>query len=168
MHVLMAVATYNFIWTRTCFLKVGVASCKLKLLLYVFCNCNPTWSWLVRLTYFLSQASYNRSNNFLHRCLYSKTLESHPYGSHFLLCDVIAETLFCPKMCFSLTTAATVLYHGSTFAPLCAPILSLQPCNVTICSRHVMASVWDMKIAEELLILFLANYVLKRVRHCWN
>ena len=58
------------------------------------------------------------------------------------------------------------LHHGATFLLLWSPILSLQPCKVTICSRHVMASVRD--IAEALLILYLAYYVMKQVRHSWN
>ena len=40
--------------------------------------------------------------------------------------------------------------------------------KVIICGRHVMASVKDIKIAEALLILRLAYYVMKWVRHCWN
>jgi len=60
------------------------------------------------------------------------------------------------------------LHHGATFVPLWSPILSSQLCKVTICGRHVMASVRDIKIAVALLILCLAYYVMKRVRHCWN
>ena len=33
------------------------------------------------------------------------------------------------------------LHQGVTFVLLCAPILSSQPCKVTICGTHVMASV---------------------------
>ena len=36
------------------------------------------------------------------------------------------------------------------------------------CSRHVMASVWYIKIAKALLILCLAYYVMKQVQHCRN
>ena len=60
------------------------------------------------------------------------------------------------------------LHHGATFVPLWSLILSLQPRKVTICSRHVMASVRDIQIAEALLTLCLAYYVMKRVGHCWN
>jgi len=60
------------------------------------------------------------------------------------------------------------LHHGGTFVPLWSPILSSQPRKVTICSRHVMASVRDIQIAEALLTLCLAYYVMKRVWHCWN
>ena len=60
------------------------------------------------------------------------------------------------------------LHHGATFVPLWSPILSSQPRKVTICGRHVMASVWDITIAEALLILYLAYYVMKWVWHCWN
>jgi len=35
------------------------------------------------------------------------------------------------------------LHHGATFVPLWSPILSSQPHKVTICGRHVMASVRD-------------------------
>jgi len=31
-----------------------------------------------------------------------------------------------------------------------------------------MASVWDIKITEALLVLCLAYYVVKQVQHCWN
>jgi len=60
------------------------------------------------------------------------------------------------------------LHHGATFVPLWSPILSSQPCKVTICGRHVMASVQDIQIAEALLVLCLGYYVMKRVQHCWN
>jgi len=60
------------------------------------------------------------------------------------------------------------LHHGATFVPFWSPILSSQPRKVTICGRHVMASVRDIQIAEALLTLCLAYYVMKRVRHCWN
>jgi len=60
------------------------------------------------------------------------------------------------------------LHHGATFVPLWSPILSSQPRKVTICGRHVMASVRDIQIAEVLLTLYLAYCVMKWVRHCWN
>ena len=60
------------------------------------------------------------------------------------------------------------LHHDATFAPLWFPILSSQPHKVTTCGRHVMASVQYIKIAEALLTLCLAYYVMKRVQHCWN
>ena len=60
------------------------------------------------------------------------------------------------------------LHHGATFEPLFAPILSSQPCKVTICGRRVMASVRDIKIVKALLMLCLAYYVMKWVGHCWN
>jgi len=40
---------------------------------------------LVKPPYLLSRASYDRSKIFLHRRLYSKTLESHQYGGHFYI-----------------------------------------------------------------------------------
>jgi len=52
------------------------------------------------------------------------------------------------------------LHHGATFVPLWSPILSSQPGKVTICGRHVMASVWDIKITEALLTPCLAYYVM--------
>ena len=58
------------------------------------------------------------------------------------------------------------LHHGA-HVPL-SPILSLQLHKVTICDRHVMVSVRDMKIAEALLILCLACYFMKRVQYYWN
>jgi len=60
------------------------------------------------------------------------------------------------------------LHQGATFVPLWSPILSSQPHRVTICGRHKMASVQDIKIDEALLVLCLAYYVMKKVRHCWN
>jgi len=44
-------------------------------------------------------------------------------------------------------------HHGATFVPLCAPILFSQPHKVTICGRHVMALVGDIKITEALLLI---------------
>ena len=49
--------------------------------------------------------------------------------------------------------------------PFDLPYFSSQPRKVMMCGRHVMASVRD-KIAEALLVLCLAYYVMKRVRHC--
>ena len=60
------------------------------------------------------------------------------------------------------------LHHGATFVPLWFPILFSQPYKVTICGRHVMASVRDMKITEAPLVLCLACFVMKWVQHCWN
>ena len=37
------------------------------------------------------------------------------------------------------------LHHGATFVPLCVHILSSPPRKVTICGRHLMASVRDIK-----------------------
>ena len=61
-------------------------------------------------------------------------------------------------------------HHGATFVSLCTLILFSQPRKVRICSRHIIASVWDIMIAGVLLTLFifLAYYVMKWVRHCWN
>jgi len=49
---------------------------------------------------------------------------------------------------------------------LCTPLISHsfftpQPHKVMICGRHVLASVQDIKIAEALLMLCLAYYVMK-------
>ena len=41
------------------------------------------------------------------------------------------------------------LHHGATFGPLWSPILSSQLHKVTICARHVMASVQNIQIAEQ-------------------
>ena len=82
------------------------------------------------------------------------------------------ETWFFTNQCrfvlrcaFSPTVATTVL---ATFIPFCVPILSLQRRKVTICDRHIMASLWDIKIAEPFLILCLAYNAIERVRHRWN
>ena len=58
---------------------------------------------------------------------------------------------FVPGCAFSPIAAAKCLHHGATFVPLWSPILSSQPRKVTICGRHVMASVRDIQIAEALL-----------------
>jgi len=51
------------------------------------------------------------------------------------------------------------LHHGATFVPLWSPTLPSQPRKVTICGKHIMASVQDIQIAEALLTLCLAYYV---------
>ena len=61
-----------------------------------------------------------------------------------------------------------LLHPGMCIVPLWFPILSSQPHRVTICGRHIMASVRDKQITEALLTLCLAYFVMKRVRHCWN
>ena len=58
------------------------------------------------------------------------------------------------------------LHQGATFVPLWSPILFFT--KVTICGRHEMASVRNIKIDEALLMLCLAYYVMKRVHHCRN
>jgi len=69
---------------------------------------------------------------------------------------------FVPRCAFHQPQQLQCLHHGATFVP------SSQPLKVTICSRHVMASLRVIKIVEALLILFLAYFVMKQVRHCWN
>jgi len=61
-------------------------------------------------------------------------------------------------------------HQGATFVPLWSPILFFTTAfiKVTICGRHVMASVRDIKITEALLILCLAYYVMKWVQHSWH
>jgi len=60
------------------------------------------------------------------------------------------------------------LHQGATFLPLWSPVLFSQPCKMTVCGRHVMASVRDIQITEAFLTLSLVCYVMKRVWHCWN
>ena len=74
----------------------------------------------------------------------------------------IASSLFTNHSCYSACIRVLPLY------PFDLPYFSSQLRKVTICGRHVMVSVWDIKIAEALLMLCLAYYVMKRVRHCWN
>ena len=65
-------------------------------------------------------------------------------------------------MClFTNCSCYSALYHFDLL-----PFFSSQPSKVTICGRHEMASVRDMKIDEALLVLCLAYYVMKRIRHC--
>jgi len=55
------------------------------------------------------------------------------------------------------------LHHCATYVPLWSPTLSSQPHKVTICGRHnVMASVQDIQIADALLTLCPAYYVMKQ------
>jgi len=58
------------------------------------------------------------------------------------------------------------LHQGATFVPFDLPSFSSQLREMTICGRHVMASVRHLKIADALLVLCLAYYVMKQVRHC--
>ena len=60
------------------------------------------------------------------------------------------------------------LHQGAIFVPLWSPILSSQLRKVTICGRHVIASVRDIQIAKAFLTLCLACSVMKRVQHYWN
>jgi len=61
------------------------------------------------------------------------------------------------------------LHQGATFVPLWSPILFLHnPRKVTICGRHGMASVRDIKINEALFVLYLAYHVMIRVCYCRN
>ena len=70
---------------------------------------------------------------------------------------------FGPRCAFSPTAGATML---ASWCYLCTPLISHsfftpQPHKVMICGRHVLASVQDIKIAEALLMLCLAYYVMK-------
>jgi len=56
-------------------------------------------------------------------------------------------------------------HHGTTFVSLWSPILSSE---VTICGRHLMASMQHIKVAEIFFMLCLAYYVMKWVRYSWN
>ena len=70
--------------------------------------------------------------------------------------------LFTNRSCYSACIRVLPLY------PFDLPFLSSQPRKVTICGRHEIASVRDIKIAEALLVLCLAFYVTKWVCHCRN
>ena len=81
---------------------------------------------------------------------------------------------------FNVVSSRDVPFHNHSCCSACIrvlplypfdlPFFSSQPRKVTICGRHEMASVRDIKIDEALLVLCLAYYVMKRVRHCrnWN
>ena len=64
--------------------------------------------------------------------------------------------------CYSACIKVLPLY------PFDLSYFSSQPRKVTICSRLIMASVRDIKIAEALFVLCPAYYVMKWVWHCWN
>ena len=68
--------------------------------------------------------------------------------------------LFTNRNCYSACIKVLPLY------PFDHPYFSSQPHKVTICGRHVMASVRNIKIAEALLVLCFAYYVMKQVQHC--
>jgi len=93
--------------------------------------------------------------------------------------------LYTNRSCYSACIRVLPLY------PFDLPYFSSQPSKVTICARHVMASVPDIKTAETLLMLCLACscmeerhlaecrswikiknqikiYAMKRVQHSWN
>ena len=70
--------------------------------------------------------------------------------------DLISSTSLHPEM-YLFTNWC--LHHGATTVSLWSPILSSQPRKVTICGRHTMASVWDIKIAEALIILCLSLFL---------
>jgi len=62
------------------------------------------------------------------------------------------------------------LHHGATFVPHRSLILSSQPHKVTICCRHAMASVRDIKVTDALLMLCLTvcyemSLTLLKLRH---
>ena len=70
--------------------------------------------------------------------------------------------LFTNRSCYSACIRVLPLY------PFDLPSFSSQPRKVTICGRHEMASVQHIKIDEALLVLCLAYYAMKWVRHCRN
>jgi len=70
--------------------------------------------------------------------------------------------LFTNRSCYSACIRVLPLYSFDL------PFFSSQPRKVTICGRLKMASVRDIKIDEALLVLYLAYYVMKQVRHCRN
>jgi len=83
--------------------------------------------------------------------------------------DLIFSRLLRPEMClFTNRSCYSACIRVLPFYPFDLPYFSSQLHKVTICGRHVMASVRDIKIAEALVVLCLAYYVVKWVRHCWN
>ena len=88
---------------------------------------------------------------------------NHTWSLHVNITCIHPEMcLFTNRSYYSACIMLLPLY------PFDLPYFSSQLRKVTICSRHVMASVRDINIAEALLVLCLAYYVMKRVRHCWN
>jgi len=74
-----------------------------------------------------------------------------------------------PEMClFTKRSYYSACIRVLPLYPFDLPFVSSQPRKVTICGRHEMASVRDIKIDEALLVLHLAYYVIKRVHHCRN
>ena len=74
-----------------------------------------------------------------------------------------------PKMClFTNRSCYSVCIRVLPLYPFDLPFFSSQLHKVTICGRHGMASVQDIKIDEALLVVCLAYYVMKQVWHCWN
>ena len=72
--------------------------------------------------------------------------------------------LLCCEMCLIPTAAATKL-ASCCYVP---SFLLNSHVYVTVCGKHLIISVRDIKIAEALLTLFFAYNVMKRFRYCWN
>ena len=69
--------------------------------------------------------------------------------------------LFTNHSCYGACMMVLPLYSFN-------PLLSSQLRKVIFCGRHVLASVWDIKIVEALLILCLAYYVMRQIQHSCN
>ena len=96
--------------------------------------------------------------------------EGHVYvGLFFLRLNFfINQCCFFLRCVFLPTAAAIVLAWWCYLCTPLIPLLSSQLHKVIFCGRHVMASVWDIKIIEALLILCIAYYVMKQIQHCCN
>ena len=95
-----------------------------------------------------------------------------PLGKHNLrTADLISSLINVASsrdVPFHLPQLLQCLHQGVTLYPFDLPFFSSQPRKVTICGRHKMASVRDIKIDEALLVLCLTYYVMKWVPHCRN
>ena len=87
---------------------------------------------------------------------------SRTAGDRDLIFSLIKVTLVIQRCAFSPTAAAVLASVSYLCTPLkknlCTPLIShsflhAQPRKVTICGRHGMASVRDIKIDEALLVL---------------
>ena len=94
-----------------------------------------------------------------------------PSDKHNLRTDGARDTnqrRFVPRCAFINRSCYSACIRVLPLYPFDIPFFPSQLRMVTICGRHKMASVWDIKINEALLVLCLAYYVMKQGWDCWN
>ena len=90
-------------------------------------------------------------------------------GARDLISSLINIALSWAEMClFTNHSCYSACIRVLPLHPFDLPFFSSQLRKVTICGRHEMASVRNIKIDEVILVLCLAYYVMKQVCHCRN